>query len=140
MRMKKGLRVLLTVCYFAAVAYITLFRTKWQRNVILDPFWEIRRLVSSGQYLHWGLQIGLNILLFVPLGFLMPAWSSRFQKGYVTVLCAMFFSVLIEAAQYLLACGLTEVPDILHNTLGAWIGFMLYCYFVKRYQRQTHHE
>lgn len=72
------------------------------------------------QGLFWELQNGmwkdirLNILLFVPLGFLIGGW-----KG---ILIGFSLSVVIEATQYFGRIGYCELDDILNNMIGAGIG------------------
>ena len=64
----------------------------------------------------------LNVVLFVPVGFLLgcgfPGMSWR------RVLCvAVVLSVGIEVLQLLLRRGLCETDDVLHNVVGAVMGY-----------------
>ena len=64
----------------------------------------------------------LNIILFIPLGFLLPyIWPKL--NGRKTVLMAFVISVTIETTQYIAHWGCLEVDDIINNTLGACIGY-----------------
>ena len=58
--------------------------------------------------------IGLNILLFVPLGLLIGG-----KKG---IAAGFVLSAGIEAAQYVFRLGYCEADDVLNNTLGAALG------------------
>ncbi len=82
----------------------------------------------------------LNILLFVPFGTLVPfIWQKRANFIY-TVSTAFLFSLLIELSQSLNNRS-TDIDDLLLNTLGAVIGFILYKIFMKatknRFQLQS---
>ena len=60
------------------------------------------------------LDIGLNILLFIPLGLIIGGW-----KGLVFSLA---LSGTIEVIQYINQIGYCELDDLLNNTIGAGIG------------------
>lgn len=68
----------------------------------------------------------LNILLFIPLGLLLPLVSRRFYRGRNIFICGSLFSLLIESLQILCRVGIFEVDDLLFNTLGAVIGWLLF--------------
>ena len=58
--------------------------------------------------------IWLNILLFIPLGYIIGGWRS--------LIIGFVLSGLIEAVQYYAHIGYCEMDDIFNNTLGAGIG------------------
>lgn len=72
----------------------------------------------------------LNILLFVPMGFLLPFYSDKLKKLYTTVPIGFFVTLMIEVIQYVFKLGIFESDDILNNTLGTLIG---YCIFMILY-------
>lgn len=91
--------------------YFILIQTIIGRSVQAEPifqglFWEIQ----NGMWLD----IRLNILLFVPLGFLIGGW-----KG---VLCGFVLSCGIELTQFVYQLGFCELDDVLNNTIGSAIG------------------
>ena len=66
-------------------------------------------------------QIIANVLLFVPLGFLVGSlWKWR------GVIVGAGFSIVIELFQLISQRGLFKFDDILHNTLGTFIGVSIY--------------
>ncbi|WP_142307600.1 VanZ family protein [Bacillus toyonensis] len=67
----------------------------------------------------------LNIVLFVPLGFLLPTIWPQFRKMKNTIYAGFFFSLAIELSQ-LLNSRITDIDDVFTNTLGAIIGYVLY--------------
>ena len=94
------------------------------RSVILTPFREWACMFSEQNHLFWFAQITLNILLFIPLGFLLPFQTPKKRISFIKVLLAAFlFSVLIETLQYITSRGITEVDDVINNTLGGVLGW-----------------
>ncbi|GAB6419363.1 VanZ family protein [Bacillus luti] len=67
----------------------------------------------------------LNIVLFMPLGFLLPTIWPHFRKMKNTVCAGFFFSLAIELSQ-LLNNRITDIDDLFTNTLGAMVGYLLY--------------
>lgn len=68
---------------------------------------------------------GLNVVLFVPFGFLMPLiWERLNQYRYAAGLGALF-SVWIEASQ-LFNIRATDIDDVILNTAGAVLGMLLF--------------
>ena len=67
----------------------------------------------------------LNIVLFMPLGFLLPTIWPQFRTMKNTAYAGFFFSLAIELSQ-LLNHRITDIDDLFMNTLGAIIGYLLY--------------
>ena len=70
----------------------------------------------------------LNVVLFLPLGFLLPLLWPEWNRPIPVLLFGAAFSLLIEASQ-LLNIRNTDVDDLLLNTLGAVLGLLLYRLF-----------
>ncbi|EDZ53986.1 VanZ family protein [Bacillus thuringiensis] len=67
----------------------------------------------------------LNIVLFMPFGFLLPTIWPQFRKMKNTVCAGFLFSLAIELNQ-LLNNRITDIDDLFTNTLGAIVGYVLY--------------
>jgi glycopeptide antibiotics resistance protein len=79
----------------------------------------------------------LNILLFAPFGFFYPfVWQNANKLKY-TVLSGFSFSLLIELSQ-LLNNRQTDVDDLLMNTLGTLIGYLMFSVFIRVTKRTVH--
>ena len=81
----------------------------------------------------------LNIMMFVPFGFLLPLVSKKFQAFWKTYLAGFLFTFLIEMTQLLFHLGICELDDFMNNTVGAMIGYGFYrlCVFiVKKWRKQ----
>ena len=107
------------------LSFTVLNRDFGAMRVVKGPFWELK----NG---YWSDIIG-NTVLFMPFGFAcgLNSWT-----GKKTVLGGLAFSVVIEFTQFVFSIGYTEVDDVMHNTLGTAIGWLIIC-FLKR-MRQFH--
>lgn len=66
----------------------------------------------------------LNVLLFVPLGFLLPVLWKRYRARKATVLFGFGMSLAIELLQ-ILTFRATDVNDLITNVLGTFLGFTM---------------
>ena len=67
-----------------------------------------------------------NVLLFVPYGFLLP-WVYERARGFLrTGFWGLSSSVYVEILQLVTGRGYFQIDDILANTLGTLIGFLIF--------------
>ncbi|ANS75274.1 hypothetical protein AWM70_12220 [Paenibacillus yonginensis] len=71
-----------------------------------------------------------NILLFMPLGFSIPLRFKLNRPGKV-ILLGFLTSFLVEVIQFFTFIRSFDVDDLMLNTLGASLGFVLYRLFHK---------
>ena len=64
----------------------------------------------------------LNVIMFLPLGFLLPLLWSDYRRLGKTALTGLGMSVLIEVLQ-LINMRITDIDDLTMNTLGTVLGF-----------------
>lgn len=118
------IKAILFFLYIMLVFWIVILsRTPNKREFIPELFWGIRIYITYGRIgLRIIYQYIKNVLLFIPFGLLFP-WKS---KGCIPVLLsAAVFSSGIELVQYIRCIGLSEIDDIVANTVGALIGYIL---------------
>lgn len=94
----------------------------------LDLFWTISTAWSKHQGIYWYYIIG-NILLFMPLGILLPLVDLRLDRCLLTTLTGAGVSLLVEAIQYVTGTGLCELDDLFHNTWGTFTGYQAFAVF-----------
>ena len=70
-------------------------------------------------------EIILNILLYIPLGYLLPFVFERVKPWQVLAI-ALGCSVLTEVIQLVGKIGWFEFDDMLNNTMGCVIGLVMY--------------
>lgn len=87
-------------------------------NMNLIPFTDM----SKGSIL----MIILNLLLFVPYGTLIPIVFKKIRWNWKKVMMIGFITTFSIEVLQLFGGRFAEIDDIIANTLGATLGFMLY--------------
>lgn len=113
--------------YAVILLWVTLFSRDGSSNTrvifSLSKFNQFMETGRIGEFRH----VVLNILMFMPLGFLLPQLS---RSGMNRILCTMavgiWLSATVESVQYLLVIGQCDLEDVIGNTLGTAIGYGLY--------------
>lgn len=79
----------------------------------------------------------LNVVLGMPLGFLLPLLWEKLDRPRTALCAGLLFSLLIELSQ-LCNFRATDVDDLLMNTLGTLLGFLLFRLFARitRWKRE----
>jgi glycopeptide antibiotics resistance protein len=70
-------------------------------------------------------QLLMNIIMLIPLGFILPVVSSKLRKCWRTLLLIIIFVVCIETFQYFIGRS-ADIDDLIMNTLGGLIGYGIY--------------
>ena len=87
------------------------------------------RLLTSGNpayRMHAIINLGGNILMFIPLGFFLPLLFPRLRKLGKTLLTTALIITAVEIIQLLTLVGSCDVDDLILNVLGAAIGYGFY--------------
>lgn len=95
------------------------------REFELGLFWGLRMWLD-GEPQGWSVFVQYinNILFFIPFGFFL---SGIVEKKWILVaVIALGSSAGIELTQYITARGLAEVDDVISNTIGAVVGYLLW--------------
>ena len=105
-----------------------LIATIEQANIGLIPF------QSDGWFTYC-----MNIIMLMPLGFLLPYIWKNFRNPIKVALTGLIFSLFIEFAQ-LPTNRLVDIDDLLMNTPGAILGFLIWKmignYFFNKNEKQ----
>ena len=67
-----------------------------------------------------------NIILFLPFGILFPCAFSLLRKVWCCVPIACLCSIALEGAQFTAQRGYCQLDDVVMNTTGAAVGWLLY--------------
>ncbi len=136
---KKGYRMaawLLFVLYLILMVYFLFFAESMGRTEVgqeyhynLHPFREIGRFIKYyhiiGFYAVF-LNLAGNILAFVPFGLFYPLLSRRNRSLWKVTLLSCEVSILVEVIQLVTRVGSCDVDDIILNTLGGLLGYLLF--------------
>lgn len=105
----------------SATGIPNIYSLKVDLAINLVPFIDI--FTNYVQYIQ-------NILLFIPLGFLLPMLWKKFENKYLTFICGALFSLSIEIIQ-IFSFRSTDIDDLLMNTAGTICGYLLFMW-IKR--------
>lgn len=77
----------------------------------------------------------LNVILFFPLGFLLPLLYKKYNRISNVALTGFLFSLSIEIVQ-MFGRGSTDINDLISNTIGACLGYFVFKSFSKILQKK----
>ena len=135
--MKKQFRRLgtfLFIMYILFLIYFLVFSDWYGRSGVLQeyhynlvPFQEIKRFWNYRDQLGMLAIMNLvgNVAIFMPLGFLR-AVASEHRSFIRTSLDGFLFSLLVEIFQFIAKVGRFDVDDLILNTLGAMLGYIIF--------------
>ena len=129
----------LFILYVLALIYFLFFSEEYGRAAMkerqyrynLIPFVEIRR------FWVYRKQLGLmavvtnlfgNVIGFLPFGFILPVILDKMRSGWLIVLAGFGLSVTVEVIQLITKVGCFDVDDMILNTAGAALGYLLFFY------------
>lgn len=104
-----------------------------QRNMNLKPLYTIRNYVyvvrqntNPELVRHCIINLGGNIFLFIPAGYLLPRIFQK-QRNFFRFLLTCTLSILVvETAQLFSLLGSFDIDDLILNLAGMVIGFSIY--------------
>jgi glycopeptide antibiotics resistance protein len=104
----------------------------------LEPFRVIFETYNAIKYLNlWQpffINFVGNIVMFIPIGVLLPLLWKRFDRAWRTIGTGFLLSVCIELLQ-LPQMRSSDVDDLWLNTLGASVGYILYKKFPNNFKK-----
>lgn len=130
--------------YIILLAYFLFFSERYGRDLVtedyrynLELFKEIKRFIKYRDKLgpeSFVVNILGNILAFAPYGFLLPLLNRKYRRFFYAAFLSILFSLVIEIVQMLLKVGIFDVDDILLNSVGGILGYLLFAvsHFVYR--------
>ena len=93
------------------------------------PFVEIRRFwVYRDQLGMFAVFTNIfgNVIGFIPYGFILPVIIHRCRNGSFIILSGFALSLTVETIQLVTRSGCFDVDDLILNTLGAAMGYLIF--------------
>lgn len=121
--------------YIAALIYFQFFAEQMGRTGLAHGYHynlvllrEIRRFVIYRKQLGAAAFFNLagNVLIFVPFGFLLPVMSRKLKGFFNVLLLSLGLSLIVEVVQLAAQVGSFDVDDLLLNTIGGVLGYVVY--------------
>ena len=108
--------------------------SSWDKKVILEGldtanftlFKTIRMYIEYSYMLNSFENLVGNVVVFIPFGFLFPYVLEGGKNFLVMLLHALVLIIGIEVFQLFSAFGAFDVDDILLNSLGVILGYIVY--------------
>lgn len=121
------LALLLRITFFKQVRLDNLLSAigASERTISIIPFQSVMEMIRNKVSMSRIIENILgNMILFVPLGLLLPILLKKPIK--IILYIAIIFSLSIEIVQFILAMGSTDIDDLIFNVFGAIIGCLLF--------------
>ena len=120
---KTGLRysafLLLVEYVFLLFCSTVIFRTPGEtRHYDFHPFWSYDRPELLIENI-------MNVIVFIPVGMILGSLLRVKGSWLVALLIGCSISVTVEALQFWFMKGFSEVDDVMHNTVGCVIGWLM---------------
>lgn len=121
------LLVLAYVCFLSEAYGRTEVQNTYRYNLI--PFREILRFYTYRELVGnsaCALNLIGNVFAFIPFGFMVPIISWKHRKFAKVMGMTFLLSLTVECIQILTLVGSFDVDDLILNTLGGALGFLLF--------------
>ena len=135
---KTGLRysaaLLLVEYIFLLFCSTVIFRSTGEtRQYDFHPFWSYKAIQEGREDLL--AENIMNVVVFIPVGLMLGSFlrvkgssTSEATKSMTWLMVAIIgcgISVTIESLQFFFMRGFSEVDDVMHNTMGCVIGWIM---------------
>ena len=134
--MSQKIKFYLATLYLTVLFYIVFFlseriNTDFKGIINWIPFHKVIYFFKdpdsyeSVKLLSFLIELFGNIVLLMPLSF---ALKQLFNKQYVLktfLSIVLFLSVFIEFIQYLFNIGVADIDDVILNTVGGFVGYLI---------------
>ena len=116
------LGALLAEYYFLVLCSTVICRASHEeRHIEIMPFWNYPDIWNRVDYPADLIEVLLNVALFVPIGLLLGGLGFKTKKILLSGIC---LSGIIEVSQFAFCKGLCETDDVMHNSVGAFLGYL----------------
>ncbi|RIJ66204.1 VanZ family protein [Rummeliibacillus sp. POC4] len=133
---KRGGKLKVTITQFVSIFLllgwfvVVMVLTTFSRGEMFEGLVNFRLFSDYVNTWHqWSLSelqlIIFNMLMFAPLGFLLPLLSKKLRHFGIVLGVSFFVTLGIEFIQMVTHRGIFELNDILHNVLGSVAGYLL---------------
>ena len=122
---KNCVKKLLWIFFLAAYIYIVIGITILSRSESGTRWASFKLFRTFRNTFSARKQIYENVLMFVPYAVLLYGLAKPFRRWWVALLMGAGSSFFIEVTQWVTRTGYFEVDDILTNTIGMMLGYLM---------------
>ena len=139
---KKENKLVLWVCFLAyllLLGYVLFYGSWFGREEHEEYRYNLTLFQEIGRYYGLGVRTGSwnlflwnvigNICVFMPLGIFLPRLFKRCRNLFFVIVLSLELSLLVEVVQLVTRVGSFDVDDLLLNTIGGILGYIIYKVF-----------
>lgn len=123
------------VIWLAILLRLTVFRDGcfshglFSGRIEPDAFAYYAQLARAGNWRYFAYLFVGNLIWFAPAGFMVRLWRGRLWQAAIA---GLLLSLAVEAGQFVLGSGVSELDDLILNTAGALLGYAFGCLVLRR--------
>lgn len=136
---KKKNNLVWWVCFLAyllLLGYMLFYSASFGRTEHEEYRYNLTLFQEIGRYYHLGMRSGSwnlfflnvigNICVFIPLGIFLPKLFARCRNLFFIIVLSLELSFVVEVIQLVTRVGSFDVDDLLLNTIGGILGYIIY--------------
>lgn len=127
-------------CLYIIIAAVLLFFSPYRQAAYeinsagtnpynLVPFKTIGNYIKASSHINqdiWITNLFGNVLAFLPLGFFLPLLFMSYNRFWKTFGAVFLTTASVEIIQFMTMVGSFDIDDIILNTLGGAIGYLIF--------------
>ena len=124
------------IAYLLLLGYVLFYGSWFGREDHAEYRYNLTLFQEIGRYYGVGVRSGSwnlflwnvvgNILVFVPFGMFLPRLFRRCKNILFVTLLSLELSLIVEVIQLVSRVGSFDVDDLLLNTIGGMLGYLIY--------------
>ena len=136
---KKKRNVKMWVCFLAyllLLGYVLFYGSWFGREDHAEYRYNLTLFQEIGRYYWVGVRFGSwnlflwnvvgNVCVFIPFGIFLPKLFKRCRNMLLVTLLSLELSLVVEVIQLMTRVGSFDVDDLLLNTIGGMLGYLIY--------------
>lgn len=136
---KKKSNLVTWVCFLAyllLLGYVLFYASLFGREEHEEYRYNLTLFQEIGRYYGVGIRTGSwnlfwlnvigNICVFIPLGMFLPKLFKRCRNLFFVIVLSLELSLCVEVVQLVTRVGSFDVDDLLLNTIGGILGYIIY--------------
>ena len=138
---KKRSNIISIILLFAYLGFISYFgflsklagrKQLHEGRYNLVPFYSIHQYFTasgSSGAISFIINILGNLIVFMPVGIFVSYFSKNTvgaKRLFLVTMIGLAFSFCVESIQFIFSVGVFDVDDLILNTIGAVLGFLIY--------------
>lgn len=127
------------VAYLLLLGYVLFYGSQFGREDHAEYRYNLTLFQEIGRYYSIGVRTGSwnlfwlnvigNICVFIPLGVFLPKLFTRCRNLFFVIVLSLELSLVVEVVQLVTRVGSFDVDDLLLNTIGGILGYIIYKVF-----------